>query len=65
MQDIFLENDEQLDDLLLKDLKIIQKTGCFRYGTDAVALSNFAAKYIKKNDIVLDIGTGTGICLFY
>ncbi len=61
MQDIFLENDEQLDDLLLKDLKIIQKTGCFRYGTDAVALSNFAAKYIKKNDVVLDIGTGTGI----
>lgn len=61
MQDIFLENDEQLDDLLLKDLKIIQKSGCFRYGTDAIALSNFAAKYIKKNDIVLDIGTGTGI----
>lgn len=61
MQDIFLENDEQLDDLLLKDLKIIQKTGCFRYGTDAVALSNFAAKYIKKNDVVLDIGTGTGV----
>lgn len=61
MQDIFLENDEQLDDLLLKDLKIIQKTGCFRYGTDTVALSNFAAKYIKKNDVVLDIGTGTGI----
>lgn len=61
MQDIFLENDEQLDDLLLKDLKIIQKTGCFRYGTDAVALSNFAAKYIKKNDVILDIGTGTGI----
>lgn len=61
MQDIFLEKDEQLDDLLLNDLKIIQKAGCFRYGTDAVALSNFAAKYIKKNDIVLDIGTGTGI----
>lgn len=56
-----LNPDEQIDDLLLKGLKIIQKKGCFRYGTDAVVLSNFAAEYIKKDDKVLDIGTGTGI----
>lgn len=56
-----LNHDEQIDDLLLKGLKIIQKRGCFRYGTDAVVLSDFAKKYIKKGTKVLDIGTGTGI----
>lgn len=53
--------DEQIDDLYLNGLKIIQKKGCFRYGTDAVVLSDFAKKYIKKGSTVLDIGTGTGI----
>lgn len=52
---------EQTDDLLIGNLKILQKKGSFRYGTDAVVLSNFAAKYIKKGSNVLDIGTGTGI----
>ena len=56
-----LNHDEQIDDLLLEGLKIIQKRGCFRYGTDAVVLSDFAKKYIKKGAKVLDIGTGTGI----
>lgn len=53
--------DEQIDDLFLKNYKIIQKQGCFRYGTDAVVLSDFAAKYIKKGSRLLDVGTGTGI----
>lgn len=53
--------DEQIDDLCLKNYKIIQKKGCFRYGTDAVVLSDFAVKYIKKGSRLLDIGTGTGI----
>ena len=48
MNAISIEPDEQIDDLFLKNYKIIQKQGCFRYGTDAVALSDFAAKYIKK-----------------
>lgn len=61
MCELFLNDDEQVDNLFLKDLKIIQKKGCFRYGTDAVVLSDFAAKYIKKDSTVLDIGTGTGI----
>lgn len=54
-------NDEQIDFLYLKDLRIIQKKGCFRYGTDAVVLSDFAASCVKKGSRVLDIGTGTGI----
>ena len=61
MNTISIEPDEQIDDLFLKNYKIIQKQGCFRYGTDAVALSDFAAKYIKKESRVLDVGTGTGI----
>ncbi len=52
---------EQTDDLLIGDLKILQKKDTFRYGTDAVVLSDFAAGYIKKGARVLDIGTGTGI----
>ena len=56
-----IDPDEQIDDLFLKNYKIIQKQGCFRYGTDAVVLSDFAAKYIKKGSRLLDVGTGTGI----
>ena len=52
---------EQIDDLYLDGLKIIQKKGCFRYGTDSVVLSDFAKKFIKKGSTVLDVGTGTGI----
>ncbi len=56
-----IDPDEQIDDLFLKNYKIIQKQGCFRYGTDAVVLSDFAEKYIKKGSRLLDVGTGTGI----
>ena len=37
-----LREGEQLDDLQLNGLKILQKKGSFRYGTDAVLLANFA-----------------------
>ena len=50
---------EQIDDLLCGGLKILQKKDAFRYGTDAVLLSDFAR--VPKGGIVLDIGTGTGI----
>ena len=50
---------ETIDDLQLDGLKLIQKTDNFRFGVDAVLLSDFAKP--KKNDRVLDIGTGTGI----
>ncbi|HBV51460.1 MAG TPA: SAM-dependent methyltransferase, partial [Clostridiales bacterium] len=52
-----IDPDEQIDDLFLKNYKIIQKQGCFRYGTDAVVLSDFAEKYIKKGSRLLDVGT--------
>lgn len=57
--DIKINENEQIDDLLCDGLKIIQKSGVFRYGTDAVLLANYAV--IPDGARVLDIGTGTGI----
>lgn len=54
-----LEN-ERIDDLEYKNLKIIQNTKGFCFGVDSVLLSDFA-KGIKKNSTIVDIGTGTGI----
>ena len=54
-----LEN-ERIDDLEHKNLKIIQDEKGFCFGIDSVLLSDFA-KGIKKNSNVVDIGTGTGI----
>ncbi|RCX18284.1 tRNA1(Val) A37 N6-methylase TrmN6 [Anaerobacterium chartisolvens] len=53
-----LEN-ERIDDLQYKGLKIIQKTKGFCFGVDAVLLASFAD--VKRNDRVADLGTGTGI----
>lgn len=50
---------EQIDDLQYKGLKIIQDKNGFRFGTDAVLLSDFAD--IREGAKVLDMGTGTGI----
>jgi len=55
----YLKDGERLDDLQLKGLKIIQKEKGFCFGIDAVLLSNFAK--LKKGDIAVDLGTGTGI----
>lgn len=56
---IQLMEDERIDDLQYKGLKIIQKTKAFRFGLDAVLLANFAD--VKKGNSVIDLGTGTGI----
>ena len=55
-----LKENEVIDDLEFKGLKIIQNKKGFKYGIDSVILSDFSKK-IKKNSKVLDIGTGTGI----
>lgn len=55
----FLYPDERLDDLQIKDYKIIQHPKKFCFGMDAVLLSAFAN--LRKGDNVLDLGTGTGI----
>ena len=55
-----LKESERIDDLEFKGLKIIQNERGFCFGIDSVLLSDFA-KNIKKNSLVLDLGTGTGI----
>lgn len=54
-----LKSQERLDDLQIKGYEIIQSPGRFCFGMDAVLLSAFAK--VKRNEKVLDMGTGTGI----
>ena len=54
-----LEENERIDDLQLVGLRILQKTTGFRFGMDAVLLSDFAR--VEERDRVADFGTGTGI----
>lgn len=67
-----LKPGEQIDDLQYNGLRIIQKKGLFRYGTDGVLLANYAVsgllesgalrKHKGENPFrILDIGTGCGI----
>lgn len=56
-----LKDGERLDDLQLNDLHIIQNPEKFCFGMDAVLLSSFASKSIRKKDNIIDLGTGTGI----
>lgn len=60
MEKIELKENERIDDLEYKGLKIIQNKEGFCFGIDSVLLSDFA-KNIKKDSVVVDIGTGTGI----
>ena len=57
---MILDENERIDDLGIKNLKIIQNKEGFCFGIDSVLLSDFA-KNIKKDSLVLDLGTGTGI----
>lgn len=58
--EVFLKDNERINDLQLNNLKIIQNKDGFCFGIDAVLLSDFA-KDIRNNSKVLDLGTGTGI----
>lgn len=55
-----LKENERIDDLEYKGLKIIQNKEGFCFGIDSILLSDFA-KDIKDNAEVIDLGTGTGI----
>ena len=57
---IELKENERIDDLEFKNLKIIQNKNGFCFGIDSILLSDFS-KNIKKGANVLDLGTGTGI----
>ena len=60
MEKIELKENERIDELEYKGLKIIQNKEGFCFGIDSVLLSDFA-KNLKKDSVVVDIGTGTGI----
>ena len=55
-----LKENERIDDLQYKGLKIIQNTEGFCFGIDSVLLAHFAND-IKNGSKVIDLGTGTGI----
>lgn len=54
-----LKDGETIEDLERGGLKIIQKKKGFRFGVDAVLLSDFAK--VRRGDLVMDLCTGTGI----
>jgi tRNA1Val (adenine37-N6)-methyltransferase len=55
--------DETLDFLCEDKLKLIQKKDGYRFSIDAILLANFIT--IKKNERLLDIGSGCGIIPIY
>lgn len=57
--DILLKEKERIDDLQRGGLRVIQRADAFRFGTDAVLLSDFAAP--RPRDRMCDLGTGTGV----
>lgn len=54
-----LKGNERIDELQRNGYRIIQDPERFCFGMDAVLLTGFA--YAKETDILLDLGTGTGI----
>jgi tRNA1Val (adenine37-N6)-methyltransferase len=59
MREVFLKENERIDDLQRNGYRIIQNAEKFCFGMDAVLLSGFAR--VKDGARVLDMGTGTGI----
>ena len=53
-----LKPGERLDDLQAGGFRLIQRSDCFRFGTDAVLLADFAAP--RPKDTAADLGCGTG-----
>lgn len=58
MNSQWLKEGERLDDLMRCGMQIIQHPKLFRFGTDAVLLSDFAAVHKES---ICDLGTGCGI----
>ena len=58
----FLREGESLDDLQIKGYKLIQKENGFRYGIDAVLLSDYVRA--KTGSRIMDLCSGTGVVAF-
>jgi len=59
MMNEWIRENERVDDLQRNGLKIIQNPSAFRFGMDAVLLSDFTR--LRPREAVADMGTGTGI----
>ena len=59
MELVQVKEKERIDDLQIKEYRIIQKTDGFCFGIDAVLLSDYAK--VKKNSRGIDLCSGTGI----
>ncbi len=59
MKKIHLKANERIDELQRNGYRIIQDADKFCFGMDAVLLTGFA--HAKEKDVLLDLGTGTGI----
>lgn len=59
MAEIELGEYEVLEDMLVRDLKIVQDTRLYRFTSDSVLLSRFAQP--KKGDKIADFCAGSGI----
>lgn len=55
----FKHDEETVDEILKGKLKVIQKIRGYRFSIDALLLAHFV--HVKKNDRVLDMGTGSGV----
>lgn len=58
--EIKLKQNERIDDLGIKNLKIIQNKEYFCFGTDSVLLANFV-KSEKSSNIIVDLCSGSGV----
>ncbi len=54
-----LKNNEKIEDLGDKGLKIIQARDSYRFSVDSILLLNFIR--VKKYEKIIDLGTGSGI----
>ncbi|MEF9919011.1 MAG: tRNA1(Val) (adenine(37)-N6)-methyltransferase [Eubacterium sp.] len=59
--DNLVKNEERLENLGIKNLRIIQNPEYFCFGIDAVLVAWFASGSVKRKSKVIDLGTGTGI----
>lgn len=57
--DTLIYDQERIDEIGFKNLRLIQKPEDFCYGIDAVILADFVK--IKPGGSIIDLGTGTGI----
>ncbi len=62
-KDINVANDETLDILCNDKLRLIQKKNGYRFSIDAILLANFVI--LKKDERLLDVGSGCGIIPVY